>query len=132
MVGLRAFNLAVQVVALECDGFNTVEQQTMHMATAVSEPFGARAVGARGRAAVAQHVVFVLPDGGVFGVGQLVALVFADELTCEAACDGWGFGQTFSLVFTDVGLLREPNLRLSRVTGYGWGVLRVARVRFMG
>jgi hypothetical protein len=41
-------------------------------------------------------------------------LVFANELTCQAACDGWGFGQTFSLVLVSVGLLREPNLRLSR------------------
>ena len=77
---------------------------------------GQDTVGARGRAAVAQHVVFVLPDGGVFGVGQFVALVFANELPREAACDGGGFGQTSSLVLVNVGLLREPNLRLSRVT----------------
>jgi hypothetical protein len=43
-------------------------------------------------------------------------LVGVDEIR-EAACDGGGFGQTSSLVLVNVGLLREPNLRLSRVTG---------------
>ena len=55
----------------------------MHVTTAVGQPFGARAIGANRRCAVAKYVIFVLPNSGVIRFGQSVSLVLADQLPCE-------------------------------------------------
>ncbi|MCY1219767.1 hypothetical protein D9M72_317570 [compost metagenome] len=62
LVGLRALDLAVQVVPLDLQGLHLIKHQAMHMARAVGQPGGGVTVGARGLDAVAQFVVAVLPD----------------------------------------------------------------------
>ena len=67
-VGLGAAGFLVERVALEGDEVLPVEQQAVHMAGAVGQPFDAVAVGAGGTGALVEFMVVVVPDRVEFEV----------------------------------------------------------------
>lgn len=64
-VVLLAADFTVEVVALQAQDVLAVEQQAVHVATAVGEPLLGVAVGAGAADSLVEFVVAVLPDGGV-------------------------------------------------------------------